>query len=492
MISRNEVQLLRLRNPFRGRNFWPLTQVYNAARLEPAVRRSLNFMLVSNIMGTLFGIICGSGTNAMIGLANYLGAGDLDFGILNAIPQIAMFLQIPCAMLVGYTRQRKKYLLTFGLISRALWMLFGLVPFIVPTSPAGLQMFTILALLGLSSAMGSFIGVCWMPWLADLAPIRIRGSWMSMRDTLNSIVTIVGGLIIAHLLDTLPGMTKYTILFLIGGFFGVMDMVFFGFCKEVYSAPPQKPSLIKMGKDIWENKKFFRFTIFWAVWCFTANFGGAYVNRYSINEMGLTYMQITIFSSIAASLVSILVIRYWGRIMDTYGVKPVLWISGIGAALTQAFYMFSTPGSVLPVLLHNALGAMFWSATNLVCNNIQLSYSSDENRAGSIAVFGCITALAGTFLGVMAGGSALEMLQNVTITGFWDRYKIVILTGVILRFISVLIFVPGIENNTEYNVKTMFADMKKQFLFQRELRAQNAAQRAARKAALREFRKNQP
>jgi len=464
---------LQLRNPFRGRNLWPLAQVYDSARLEPAVRRSLNFMLISNIMGTLCGIVCGSGTNAMIGLANFLNAGDLDFGILNAIPQIAMFVQIPCAMLVGYTQQRKKYLLTFGVISRAIWMLFGLVPFIIPTSPAGLQMFTILALLAISSAMGSFIGVCWMPWLADLAPIRIRGSWMSMRDTLNSIVSIVGGLVIAHLLDTLPGMTKYTILFLIGGFFGVMDMVFFGFCKEQYSTPPQKPSLFKMTKDIFQNKKFFRFMIFWTVWCFTANFGGAYVNRYSINEMGLSYMQITIFSSIAASLVSILIIRYWGRLMDTYGCKPILWISGIGAALTQSFYLLSAPGSVWPVLLHNALGAFFWSATNLVCNNIQLSYSTDENRAGSIAVFGCVTALAGTFLGIMAGGTTLEWLATIPLTGFWDRYKIVIMAGVALRFIMVLLFVPGIENNTDYNVKTMFQDMKKQFQFQQELRRRN-------------------
>ncbi len=448
-----------MRNPFRGRFRWPLNQAYEAARLPGDVRRSLNFMLLSNICGCLCGIICGAGTNAMIGLANYLGAGDLSFGILNAIPQIAVLVQIPCAMLVAWTRQRKKYLLTFGVISRAIWILFGLVPFFVPTSPQGLQMYTILVLLGISSVLSSFIGPCWMPWLADLAPMQIRGSWISMRDTLNSIVSVIGGLVVARLLDVLPGMSKYTILFAIGGTLGVMDMVFFGFCKEVNSAPPQKPSLIRMGKEIWENKKFFRFLLFWTVWCFTSNFAGAYVNRYSVNEMGLTYMQLTIFSTITASLMSVLVVRRWGRAMDHYGIKPILWVAALGCSLTQGFYIFSTPGNIWPVFLRNAVGAFFWSCTNMLCNNIQLSYSSDENRAGSIAVFGCITALAGTFLGIMAGGAFLEALDPVKFPPYWDKYKILVAVSCVARFVAVLIFVPGIENNSEYNVKTMFQEI---------------------------------
>ena len=74
---------------------FPLTALYAEAGLPQAVRRSLNLILLGNLFGNLFGIICGGGTNAMIGLANELKAGDLAFGVINGIPQAAALLQIP-------------------------------------------------------------------------------------------------------------------------------------------------------------------------------------------------------------------------------------------------------------------------------------------------------------------------------------------------------------------------------------------------------------
>ena len=89
----------------------PLDAIYTSAGLSDPVRRSLNLMMLANLFGNLFGIICGSGTAAMVGLANELRAGDLAFGLINGIPQVAMLLQIPFAMLVSRTHRRKRYIL---------------------------------------------------------------------------------------------------------------------------------------------------------------------------------------------------------------------------------------------------------------------------------------------------------------------------------------------------------------------------------------------
>ena len=109
------------------------------------------------MFGNLFGIICGSGTAAMVGLANELRAGDLAFGLINGIPQVAMLLQIPFAMLVSRTHRRKRYILTYGLFSRAIWVTFGLIPMLVPNRPAGLQLWTMISLLALSSCCSAAI-----------------------------------------------------------------------------------------------------------------------------------------------------------------------------------------------------------------------------------------------------------------------------------------------------------------------------------------------
>ena len=428
----------------------PLNLLYDEARLPQVIRRSLNFILLANIFGTFFGIICGGGTTAMIGLANELGAGDFAFGLLNGIPQAAALLQIPFSMLVSRTQKRKKYMLTIGVFSRALWLLFGLIPLLVPTSPAGLQLWTLIFLLGISSCCGSVINVCWFPWFSDLAPIQIRGRLLSFREILLACTNFLVGLLVAYLLDTLPLSSRYIIIFLLGGAAGIMDMVCFGFCKEVHSAPPKKQKFFSMFKQVLQTKPFMRLIVMWTAWCFTANLCGAYLGRYAINEMGLNFMQMMIFGTMAASISTIFVMPRWGRALNNYGCRSVMLVAGIGASLTPLFFLLSTPGSIWPVFLHNFIGAMFWSGTNLSANSMQLSYSPDEGRPSYIAIFACVTALVGTALGTMTGGVLLEAFDGMPLfAGRFDKYMALVVLSVVLRFGITLLLVPPMENDRE-------------------------------------------
>ena len=106
----------------------PLNSLYDEAQLPDKIRRSLYLIILGNIMGNAHGIICGGGTTAMIGLATELGANDLTFGILSAIPQMLGLLQLPYSIMVNRTHKRKRYMMTYGMISRARWLLFGLRP----------------------------------------------------------------------------------------------------------------------------------------------------------------------------------------------------------------------------------------------------------------------------------------------------------------------------------------------------------------------------
>ena len=427
--------------------------------LEPDVVRSLHLMLVSNIMGVICGNICGTASSPMIGMANDLGAGDLVFGILNAVPHVAVLLQIPCAMLVGWTHKRKKYLLTFGVISRALWLIIGLIPIIMPDKVADLRVWAILFLVGMANCLGSFIQVCWFPWLGDLTPISIRGLWISSRDSINAIVSVLSGLLTGWMMDHISAPARYIALFTIGSVAGIVDMILYAFCKEVYTSEPVKPSFKNLGWDLFKNKNFTRFLIFWTSVCFCGNFAGAYLSRYSVNEMGITYTQITLFGGITNSLVTMVAVRFWGHMVIRYGTKPVLWISAIGSSLVQLIYLTSRPGSVIPIILYNAVGAIFWSANNLVSSQIQLSFTNDENGANSIAIFACFTSIIGNFLGIMAGGTLLEALNGRTIPLGLDRYQLAIIIAVSLRFMAVFLSIPKMENERNFTVKTMIRDL---------------------------------
>ena len=431
----------------------PLQPLYREQNLPRAICRSLNLMLYANMCGNMFGIVCGGGTTAMIGLANVLGAGDLAFGILNGIPQAAALLQIPFSMLVGRTHHRKKYLLTFGLISRALWILFGLIPLVMPMAPQAVQLWTLIFLLGISSCCSAAINPCWFPWFSDLAPMSIRARWLSYRDIVIAAANVIFGLFASWLLQTLPESIRYAIVFAIGGLVGMTDMLCFSGCEEKYSTPPARSHIKDVLRAALKHKPFVRLTLMWTAWCFTSNMVSAYMNRYSMNEMGLTFMQIMIFVTMAASLGTMLSGRTWGKLMGTIGGRQVMLIACIGTVLCHGFYLFSTPGNVLPPLLANLLGAIFWTGSNLAANTLQLSATPEEGKASYIAIFSCTTCLVGTALGTVCGGALLEWLgglgQITLLGGALDRYKVLVILAMVLRMAAVLLLVPRLKENAE-------------------------------------------
>ena len=449
-----------MRKFFRRKSSFSLSLLYDEFNLPQAVRRSLNLILMANLFGNLHGIICGGGTTAMVGLANELKAGDLAFGFINGIPQAAALLQIPFSILVNWTHHRKKYMLTLGVFSRALWILFGLVPLIVPTNPEWLPLWTMIFLLGLSSCCGAVINVCWLPWFSDLAPIRLRGRWFSVRDMLAAVFNLCFGLIVAWLLDTLPVTNRYIIVFALGGFLGMLDMFCFGFCKETYSDQPRKLHIGPVLKTIRSNKPFCRLIVMWTAWCFTSNLSAPYLGRYSVNEMGLSFMQMTVFGTAAAAVATVLVISRWGRTMNEYGSRNVMLLSALLASLTDAFYLFSTPGNIWPVLLRNLIGAACWSGCNLAANSMQLSASPDEGRPSYIAVFACITSLVGVALGTLCGGTLLETWEGLGwFAGGLDRVKALVILATVLRLLVALCLVSPLENDRDRTLGQMVSGL---------------------------------
>ena len=443
---------------FRRRGPSSLSLLYDEFHLPGEIRRSLSLILLGNVFGNLHGVICGGATTAMVGLANRLNAGDLAFGLMSGIPWVAALLQIPFSMLVNRTHKRKKYMLTLGMFSRFLWMLFGLVPLLFPSG--ALPLGTVIFLLALSSCCGAVINVCWLPWFSDLAPLRLRARWFSYRDMLVAGFNLVFSLIVAWMLDTLPEVNRYVAVFALGGFLGMLDMLCFGFCKEQYSDAPRRLRVGAVLRAMRTNRPFCALAAMWTAWNFASNLCAPYLGRYSINDMGLSFLQMTVFGSAAAAVATILVMSRWGRAMDRLGAKGVMLVSTVATSFTDVFYLFSAPGSVWPVLMRNFIGAACWSGCNLAANSMQLSVSPDEAKPSYIAVFACITSLAGVALGTLCGGSLLEVWENARwFTGSLDRVKALVLLSAALRLMIALLFVPRLDGGG--SLRGAFADVRR-------------------------------
>jgi len=151
----------------------------------------------------------------------------------------------------------------------------------------------------------------------------------------------------------------------------------------------------------------------------------------------------------------------WGKALDEFGARNVMLVGCIGASLTPLFFLLSTPGSIWPTFLHNAVGALFWSAANLACNSMQLAYSPDDTRPTYIAVYTCIAAIIGTALGTASGSWMLETCRvNGWFEGFFDRYKLLALVSVILRFGFTIWLVPRMEDDNKGTVRDMLRSFR--------------------------------
>lgn len=439
-----------------------LTLLYSEVALPEENRKSLGWILMGNLFGCLFGIVCGGGTAAMVGLAGMLGAGDVEFGILVAVPQVTALLQIPFSILVNRSHKRKIWLLTLGLFSRALWLLFGFLPLLGVGGDSRLPLYALITLLSFSSACGAIINVVWFPWFSDLAPLRIRGRWLSRRDRLNNLLSLGFGLFVGWLLDTLGQPGRYIVVFLAGGLLGCLDMICFGFVREVWATEPPRIHMRKAISDVLKNKPFMRVTLMWTVWCFTANMSGSYLTPYAMNVMHLGALQITLFGTVAAAVATFLMVPRWGTALDRYGSRNVMLIAGLGASLTPLFYLLSVPGSIWPTLLHNLIGAIFWCGTNLAANSLQLYASPDAERSTYIAFFSAATCLLGTAAGTLCGSAFLEGCRSAGLfTGPFDRYMALVVLSVLLRFVSVWLLVPGLVNETDSTAPAMLRSVVK-------------------------------
>jgi len=118
---------------------------------------------------------------------------------------------------------------------------------------------------------------------------------------------------------------------------------------------------------------------------------------------------------------------------------------------------------MLPTLLHNVIGAAFWSGTNLAATNMQLSASPNDHRPSYIAFFSSFTSLFGSFLGVLAGGLMLEALRAGQEAGWFhmDRYKAVIGFSAISRLAVGLLYVPLLKNEKEYEVRDLLRYLRR-------------------------------
>lgn len=402
---------------------------------------------------------------AMTGYLKALGMSDFLYGVVIALPSVANAFQFLVSYMVERRWNRETTFRTAGLIQRLSWILFGLVPFVIPMEEGPLRIWAAAFLALVSAAMQPATVVNSMSIFADVVPDRIRGQYFAIRSRLATLVALCVGLCVGTLMDALPAFTNYLVIFSIAGVIGTLDILLFFFMK----IPPQRKQVSGDGMGamlgrVFRDKNYMRLCAFAALSFFATYLSLPYFTVYMNATLRLSGLAMVCVHELLASAVSIGVVGLWGRGMDRFGHKPVLLMTTLLGAFVPLIWAFAAPGQVWIAVAAQLLYGLQWNAMNLSAQNLYLELSPVQGRTMYIAVFYLASQLLGSFLGSAAGGWLLDNVLfrleslNLCVLGVsFTRYNNLFILSFVLR-LAACAFLPRVREKGSASLRQMLGD----------------------------------
>ena len=409
------------------------------------------------ILGVAFGVICFNITNG-VAINNYikaLGASDFVFGLIFAIRPVGSTIQLLTSYILERTRKRKFLMITFGLIQRTLWLPFGLVPFFVPMEMAALRLWMVAFFLVLIALSNPFIDISFLSLCVDLIPSNIRGRFFGLRARVYTIMSVLGGLLSAWLLDRYAGnFAGYAIVFAIAALTGLIDIVCFFWVKfPPMSAPEETPGFISMVKTVIRDRRFVKFTLIMTACVFAANLSAPFYIVHLTQNLPFSAMTVTLFIQVIPNICSILAVTRWGSMMDRYSNKTVIRLAGGILCAVPCLWVFvlNYRYSVLILVFIALLNGLFTSGFDIAVQNMMFGLTPQENRSMFFSIYAMTTTLAGIGFANAAGGWLLEHVfapladaAGALSAGgvVFSRYNLLFALTAILRAFTIFVLLP--------------------------------------------------
>ena len=443
---------------------------YRSLLREEGLLRKLDLIVLSASIGTI--LFSNAGGAAFTGYASALGAGEFMFGLISALPILGSLMQLYVSYLVEKTGKRKALFLTGGIIQRSLWIFTAAIPFFVPDRFAAIRVWVLLGLITAAAVGGSFVGITHTSMVAEIVPIDIRGRYLTTRQRVATIVSMLSGFGASFVLDHFTDLTGYSIVFIIAGFAGLCDVLMYIRFKFPETAKSTAGfSLINGFHECFRTPRTRDYIIFFCVWSFAVNISAPFFNKYAIDVLRLSFTQIIIFGQISANIMALLIVRRWGRFIDRYGCVPLMLVTGSITALLTLVWLPAVPGNFIPLLLFNMIGGFFWCANEACAINMQLSHTPDIGRPLALALYAVLTSLSAA-VAFICGGALLELTAPImasaglTIFGtHFDHYKLLFIVATALRFVAVLGFLPRVWNEKGLVTKEVYREITQRFVY---------------------------
>jgi MFS family permease len=147
-------------------------------------------------------------------------------------------------------------------------------------------------------------------------------------------------------------------------------------------------------------RKFLRFAIYWNA---SVMLAAPFVIPYFFQHLKMTYTQIAIWAAIA-SIATLVIGTWWGRVADRFGHKQVLKVTTfIAGSAHPACWMLATPGHLTFIWISGIMDALSWGGINAAMFNLSVVTAPRDKRMMYLAVIGAVTGVVGFCFGLLSG-----------------------------------------------------------------------------------------
>ncbi|MUG95814.1 MFS transporter [Scytonema sp. UIC 10036] len=380
---------------------------------KPEIRKSLKALTLESVFATIFYSIISGAL-----LSNFLlklGAGAVKIGLLASIPQVVNLLQPLGAYLIDRTTSFRWYAICVFTPSRLLWVILLPAIWLVTSSRiAGHQVvYLTLAIIAVANIIESLGRAPWLGWTAVLVPQRLRGRYFGFRNSILSLINLIGVPLLGFTVSAWPGGTVqgYGAVLALGIVLGLISQVCQLFITDV------NPQLLKVtgsetsqvqpkGIDFGflKDANFLKFLFYLAIWCFAVNVSAPFFNLYMLDNLHIDISAITIYHGLGTGA-NMLMLLLWGKLADRIGNRPILILVGFLVGITPLLWLGVRANEIslwiwLP-LLHVLAGAT-WAAIDLCTNNLMMGVAPLASQSKYFAIAGAIAGVTGA-MGITTG-----------------------------------------------------------------------------------------
>jgi MFS family permease len=173
-------------------------------------------------------------------------------------------------------------------------------------------------------------------------------------------------------------------------------------------------------RQLWGDRNFLKFLLYFNFWTFAVNLSAPFFNVYMLDTLHLNINYVTFYNSLLAGA-NLLMLMIWGKLADRIGNRPILLGVGIIFALFPLFWLLTGATSLstwffLP-LLHIIAGGTA-AAIDLSTNNLQLGIAPKQNPSIYFGIAAAFAGISGA-LGATAGGFLIQFGSYTGLLGLF-------------------------------------------------------------------------